>query len=207
MIFNSVIGQNINGKWILKDVDSGNEKKGYPGFQLLEINNNNVDIYTDFSLKEKATTLKMDNGDFLNQNNEKTSKYEIVNENHIKWFIDGKSNNKDAVFEFDFYRLEPTITTLEKEDIEKMTFVLIENERESEFEFNKELWDKEKLELFKRKEGEKKMIEQIDSTFFVSMYFDGKRNGSIPIKEVTSEFLKLYLIPTGPMEMIAYRKE
>ncbi|WP_460219379.1 hypothetical protein [Psychroserpens sp. MEBiC05023] len=207
LIFNSVIGQNMNGKYILKDVDSGNEKKGYPGFQLLEINNDNVDIYTDFSLKEKATTLKMSNGDFLNLNNEKTSKYEIVNENHIKWFINGKSNDKDAVFECDFYRLEPTITTLKKEDIEKLTFVLTENGRESEFEFNKELWDKERLERFKRKEGKKKIIEQIDSTFFVSIYFNGKRNGSIPIKEVTSEFLKLYLIPTGPMEMIAYRKE
>ena len=207
MISNSVIGQNMNGKWILKDVDSGNEKKGYPGFQLLEINNENVDIYTDFSLKEKATTLKMDNGDFLNHNNEKTSKYEIVDENHLKWFINGKSNDKDAIFECDFYRLEPTITTLKKEDIEKLTFVLTENGRESEFEFNKELWDKERLELFKRKEGEKKIIEKIDSTFFVSMYYDGKRNGSIPIKEVTSEFLKLYLIPTGPMEMIAYRKK
>ncbi|MBU3013118.1 hypothetical protein KO506_17025 [Polaribacter vadi] len=119
MIFNSVIGQNTNGKWILKDVDLGNEKKGYPGFQLLEINNDNVDIYTDFSLKEKATTLKMNNGDFLNHNNERSSKYEIVNENHIKWFINGKSNDKDAVFECDFYRLEPTITTLKKEDIKK----------------------------------------------------------------------------------------
>nr|WP_321222906.1 hypothetical protein [uncultured Psychroserpens sp.] len=197
----------MNGKWILKDVNSGNEKKGYPGFQLLEISNDNVDVYTDFTLKEKATTLKMDNGNFLNHNNEKTSKYEIVSETHIKWFIEGKSNDKDAIFECDFYRLEPTITTLKKEDIEKMTFVLTENGRESEFEFNKELWDKERLEQFKRKEGEKKMIEQIDSTFFVSMYLNGKRNGSIPIKEVTSEFLKLYLIPTVPMEKIAYRKE
>ncbi|WP_025665363.1 hypothetical protein [Aquimarina megaterium] len=207
MIFNSVDGQDLNGKWILKDIDSGNEKKGYPGFQLLEINNDNVDIYTDFSLKEKASTLKMNNGGLMNFNNEKTSKYKIVNENHIKWFINGKSNGKDAVFECDFYRLEPTITTLKKEDIEKMTFVLTENGRESEFEFNKELWDKETLELLKRKAGEKKIIEQIDSTFFVSMYYDGKRNGSIPIKEVTTEFLKLYAIPTGPMEMIAYRKK
>ncbi len=207
MISNSAISQNLNGKWILKDIDSGNGKKGYPGFQLMEIKNDTVDIYTDFSLDKKATTLKMDTGDFLNYNNEKTSKYKIVNENHIKWFINGKSNEKDAVFEFDFYRLEPTITTLKKEDIEKLIFVLTENGRESEFEFNKELWDKETLKLLKRKEGEKKIIEKIDSTFFVSMYYDGKRNGSIPIKEVTSEFLKLYLIPTGPMEMIAYRKK
>jgi hypothetical protein len=146
----------MNGKWILKDVDSGNEKKGYPGFQLLEINNDNVDIYTDFSIKEKATTLKMDNGDLLNYKNEKTSKYEIVNKNHIKWLINGKSNNKDAVFEFDFYRLEPTITTLKKEDIEKITYVIIENKRETELVFNKELWDTERLEREKRKEGEKR---------------------------------------------------
>jgi len=207
MIFNLVIGQNMNGKWILKDVDSGNEKKGYPGFQLLEINNDNVDIYTDFSLKEKSTTLKMDNGDFLNYKNEKTSKYEIVNQNHIKWFINGKSNNKDAVFEFNFYRLEPTITTLKKEEIEKITFVIIENKRETELVFNKELWDTERLERENRKEREIKMIEQIDSTFFISMFTNGKRDGSIPIKEVSTELLKLYAIPTGPMEMIAYRKK
>lgn len=207
MISISVIGQNLNGKWILKDVNSGNEKKGYPGFQLMAINNDSVDIYTDFSLKKKATTLKMDNGDFLNSNNEKTSKYKIISENHIKWFIDGKSNDKDAVFECDFYRLEPTITKLKKEDIEKLTFVLTENGRESELEFNKELWDKERLEFLKRKEGEKKMIERIDSTFFVSMYSNGKRYASIPIREVSTEFLKLYAVPTGPMEMIAYRKE
>ena len=197
----------MNGKWILKDVDSGNEKKGYPGFQLLEINNDNVDIYTDFSLKEKSTTLKMDNGDFLNYKNEKTSKYEIVNQNHIKWFINGKSNNKDAVFEFNFYRLEPTITTLKKEEIEKITFVIIENKRETELVFNKELWDTERLERENRKEREIKMIEQIDSTFFISMFTNGKRDGSIPIKEVSTELLKLYAIPTGPMEMIAYRKK
>ena len=85
--------------------------------------------------------------------------------------------------------------------------MLTENGRESELEFNKELWDKERLELLKKKEGEKKMIEQIDSTFFISMYYNGKRDASIPIKEVSTEFLKLYAIPTGPMEMIAYRKK
>jgi hypothetical protein len=51
------------------------------------------------------------------------------------------------------------------------------------------------------------MIEQIDSTFFISMFTNGKRDGSIPIKEVSTKLLKLYAIPTGPMEMIAYRKK
>jgi len=206
-IFNSVNGQDLNGKWILKEIDSGNDKKGYPGFQMLEIKDSIVEFYTDFSLKKQVSSLKVLENEILTSKNGKFAKYQIVSDNHLKLFIDGKSNGKDAVFECDFYRLEPTITTLKKEEIEKLTFVLTENGRESEFEFNKELWDKETLELFKRKEGEKKIIEKIDSTFFVSMYYDGKRNGSIPIKEVTSEFLKLYAIPTGPMEMIAYRKE
>jgi hypothetical protein len=207
MIFNSVNGQDLNGKWILKEIDSGNEKKGYPGFQLLEINDSIAEFYTEFSLEKQAPNLKVLEDKILTSKNGKLANYKVVSENHLKLFIDGKANGKDAVFECDFYRLEPTITTLKKADIEKMTFVLTENGRESEFEFNKELWDKERLERFKRKEGEKKMIEQIDSTFFVTMYFNGKRNSSIPIREVTSEFLKLYLIPTGPMEMIAYRKE
>ncbi|WJJ96565.1 hypothetical protein [Algibacter luteus] len=208
IISNSVIGQDLNGKYILKDIDSGNGKKGYPGFQLLEIRDNKVTVYTDFMLKEKASHLKMDNGDFLNSNNEKVSKYEIINKSHIKWFIDGKSNDKDVIFECDFYKLEPTITTLKKEEIEKLRYVHTENERKTEFEFNKELWDKETLELFKRKEGEKKIIENIDSTFFLSMYYNGIRNVSIPIKEVSKELLKLYAIPSGgPMEMVAYRKK
>ena len=197
----------MNGKWILKDIDSGNNKKGYPGFQLLEIKDSIAEFYTDFSLEKQTPSLKVLESEILTSKNGKFGNYKVITNNHLKLFIDGKANNKDAVFECDFYRLEPTITTLKKEDIEKMTFVLTENGRESEFEFNKELWDKETLELFKRKEGEKKIIEKIDGTFFVSMYYDGKRNGSIPIKEVTSEFLKLCLIPTGPMEMIAYRKE
>ncbi len=197
----------MNGKWILKDIDSGNDKKGYPGFQMLEIKDSIAEFYTDFYLEKQALNLKVLESKILTSKNGKFAKYKLINDNHLKLYIDGKANGNDAVFECDFYRLEPTITTLKKEDIEKLTFVIIENERESEFIFNKELWDKKTLELLKRKEGEKKVIEQIDSTFFVSMYRNGKRNGSIPIKEVTSEFLKLYAIPTGPMEMIAYRKK
>ena len=207
MIHNSVNGQNLIGKWILKDIDSGNGKKGYPGFKLLEINDSILKFHTDFSLEKQAANLKISENEILTSASKKFAKYKMINNNHLKLLINGKTNDKDVLFECDFYRLEPTITTLKKEDIEKLTFVLTENGRESYFVFNKELWDKEHLRMFKRKEGEKKMIEQIDSTFFVSMYFDGKRDGSIPIKEVTTEFLKLYAIPTGPMQMTAYRKE
>jgi len=203
--FNSVSGQLLNGKWVLKDVYSENDKKGYPGFQLLEITDSTARFYTDFSLQIQADDLKVLEAEIVTSKNVKFAKYKMVNNNHLKLFIDGKANEKDTVFEFDFYKLQPTITTLRKEDIENLTFVLIENERKTEFVFNKELWDEMRLKKFNVKEGEKKMIEQIDLTFFVSMYYNGKRRSSIPIKEVTTELLKLYAIPTGPMEMIAYR--
>lgn len=197
----------MNGKWILKDINSGNDKKGYPGFQMLEIKDTIAQFYTDFSLKKEVTILKVLESEILTYKNEKFAKYKMINDKHLKLFIDGKANGKNAVFECDFYQLEPTITTLKKEDIENLTFVLNENGRTSNITFNKELWDKKRLELLKRELGEKRIIEKIDSTFFVSMYSNGKRTVSIPIKEVTSEFLKLCLIPTGPMEMIAYRNK
>lgn len=197
----------MNGKWILKDIETGNGKKGYPGFQMLEIKDSIAAFYTDFPLKKKNSNLKVLDRKIVTMENGKFANYEMVNDNHLKLIIEGKTNGKDSVFECDFYRLEPTITILKKEEIEELTFVILENERESEFVFNKELWDQERLERHNRKEGEKKLIEQIDSTFFISMYSNGKRDGSIPIKEVSTEILKLYAIPTGPMEMIAYRKE
>ena len=207
MISNLSNGQALNGKWILKDIDSGNGKKGYPGFQLIEIKDKNVDIYTDFKLNKKITSFLIDDNNFLNSINKVDSSFKIIDENHFKWFVKGKANEKDAIYECDFFRLEPTTSTLEKEEIERMTFSLIENGRETRFEFNKELMDKKLIKALKIKEGEKKVIEMIDSTLFVSIFWNGERTGSIPIKEVTSDFLKLYAVPTGPMEMIAYRKK
>lgn len=209
MIINSINGQSLNGKWLLKDIDPGNSiRKGYPGFQLLEIKNKNAEMFTNFSLTEKWEELKLVDDKILTDKNKKFAKYKLVNENHLKLFMDGESNNKDVVFECDFFRLIPTITALQKTEIEKLSFLLKqENGTESELIFNKELMDKETLKLFKKKEGYKMLIDQIDATLFVSIYDSGKRRSSFPIKEVTSEFIKLYAIPTGPMEMIAYRKE
>ncbi len=208
MIAAPLRGQNLNGKWLLKDVYTANEKRGYPGFQLLEIENENAHIFRDFSLTEKWIQLKIENDTIFTSNDFKYATFKLLNENHLKLFLDGKSNDVDVVFECDFYRLVPTITTLELEDIEAMTFLLkSDNGRETELFFNKERTDEETLKYLKVEEHEKIMIEQIDATFFMSTYLYGKREVSIAIKEVTTEFLTLYAIPTGPMEIIAHRKK
>jgi hypothetical protein len=208
MILNSVNKQNLNGKWLLKDVDSGNGQKGYPGFQLLEIKDSSAEFYTNFSLESQTPTLQVSEEKILTNKNGKFAEYKIVDENHLKLFVNGKSNDKKAIFECDFYRLVPTITTLNKGEIKKLTFILTKNEKvKTKFSFNKELITEEILNTLKKKEGQKMQIEQIDSTFFVSNYFYGKRETSFPIMEVTNDFLKLYPVPTKTDQLIAYRKE
>ena len=196
----------MNGKWILKDLHPGDNQKGYPGFQLLEINSSTAYFYTDFSLKT-APPLQVLEEELRTSTNRIFASYKVVDKNHLKLFIDGRANDKKAVFECDFCRLIPTITSLTKEDIEQMIFILVQNGSKSELTFNKELWSTEDLKLFKREEGEENRIEQIDSTLFVSFKSNGKRVGYLPIKEVTTEFLKLYAIPTIATELIAYRKK
>lgn len=95
------------------------KKKRYPGFQLLEINDSIVGFHTDFSLKKQISNLQVLEGEILHSKNEKFAKYKVVHFNLLKLFIDGKSNGKEAVFECDFYRLEPTITTLKKQILKK----------------------------------------------------------------------------------------
>ncbi|MCX2680038.1 hypothetical protein OOZ15_08825 [Galbibacter sp. EGI 63066] len=209
LILNSINGQNLSGKWLLKDINIGTESvEAYPGFQLLIIDNIKADLYTDFSLSEKTLGLKIVDSQIITELNKKYGDYKLIDNNHLKLFINGKSNGKDTVFEFDFYRLLPTKTELKKKEIEKLTYIFKEDEKTNiEFKFNKELMKVETLKLLNKKEGHKMMIEQIDSTFFVSNYYSGKREASFPIKEVTAEFIKLYAIPTGPMELIAYRKK
>jgi hypothetical protein len=121
---------------------------------------------------------------------------------------DGKSNDKDVVFECNFNRLIPTITSLTKEKIEKLFFLIFENnEVKAEFSFNNERMKEETLMLLNRKEGHKMQIEQIDATFFITNYLTGIRSGSFTIKEVTTELIKLYNIPTEPTEITEYRKQ
>ena len=100
MVLNSVNRQDLNGKWLLKDIDSGNGKKGYPEFQLLEINDKSAEFFTGFSLEKKASNIKVVKGKLLTTENGKFAKYKIVNENHLKLT---KMLFSSAIF-FDFYQ-------------------------------------------------------------------------------------------------------
>jgi len=203
---NSVFEQNLDGKWLLKEIYTENGKRGYPGFQMLEIKDSSVIFYSDFSLTKKALNLRLTENEILNSENEKFADFKYIDRDQIKLYVNGKSNDSNVIFQCLYFRLVPTVTKLKKNEIEKLTFWTIENGRETEINFNQELWEKENLKLLKVKKGMSKMIEKIDSTFFITTYFQGKRNGSIPIKKVTKDSLILHMIPT-PFEIKAYRKD
>lgn len=196
----------MTGKWILKDIDSGKAEKGYSGFQLLEIDGSKAEFTIGFPALQRVSNLTIVENQIWTVENEVFARYEMVDESHLILFVEGKSNGIQTVFECHFYKLLPTITTLEKEEIEQLTFEIKSDDRKSELKFNQELWNKDSLKLFGKSKGEKRTIEQIDATFFVGIHYHQTIVALIPIKEVTTKFIKLYAIPTIPKEMIFYRK-
>ncbi|GAB1858669.1 hypothetical protein MHTCC0001_35090 [Flavobacteriaceae bacterium MHTCC 0001] len=204
LFLNPVYGQDLTGKWLLKDIDFG-KGKSYGGFQLIEIEGNIVNLFIDFSLSEKFQELKLKSKVLFTMNGSKYADYKVVDKNNLRLFVKGKHNDhKDIIIKYNFYRLLPTITILKKNEIEKLSFVLKDNNIESEIVFNEEFLDSETLKIIGLIEGRKMLIEQIDHTFFISVYYSGKRECSIPIKEVTTDFLKLYALPNELPENVTY---
>ena len=137
------------GKWILKDISSENLNPGYPGFQLLEVKDSTANFHTDFSLKNNNINLKVLSDRLVTLNHVEFAKYKTIDNNLLEIFVKGKSNNIDVIFKSKFYKIEPTITVLEIEDIEKIKYIFHENGRDKELIFNKELTDKLYLSLLK----------------------------------------------------------
>jgi len=207
MISSPVFSQNLDGKWLLRSMSYGSGKKSFPGFHLIEIKDKKVVFHTDFSLKKDKAALIFGEGKFLIVTKEIANKFDIVNKNQIKVYIEGTANGKEVIFESNYYRLLPTKTNLNKEEIEKIVYVLEIENKQVEFVFNKELMSEEYLTLLKIEEGEKKRIEQIDSTMFISLFSTGTREVSLPIKEITKDTIILYpFFPLLKEEIRGYRK-
>ncbi len=198
--------KNLQGKWLIRDISHNNGKKGFPGFQLIEIEEEKVIFHRDFSLKNPELQLKLGNLSFLNSKDEIAHEFTVVNENQIIIYFEGTSNDIEVTFECNFDRLVPTITPLKIEEIESFVYKIKVENSEEEFIFNKELSNQETLELQKIKEGKKYRIEQIDQTLFISSYYNSKREVSYPIKEVTEKLIKLYPFPMLGKEFVGYRK-
>lgn len=196
----------LAGKWIFRYIDSGNGKRGYPGFQLLHVFPDlTAHLYREFTLSEIWQTLKISNDIIRTTNDMKFAGYQLLNEDQVVFLMEGKANDKDAIFKLYFVRLKPTITEMRKEELEDLSFYYVENERETVFSFEKEDVDGKNLISNGDSPKTRYMIEKIDDTFFTSVFSNQKRVVSFQIKEVNSKCMVLD-IPILPEDLVAKRK-
>lgn len=198
-------GQELNGKWLLKQMGVGSMKKT-PIQYLLDIDNENAILFMDVVATENQLDLKFKNNSLFLSDDKKYADFKILDQDNIILMVEGNINDKKEVIEMDFIRLFPTITDLTIKEIESYTYEGQKNEKtRSKFKFNKEMMDLETVKQLGYKEGQKMKIEKIDSTLFLAIYVFGKRSLFLPIKEATPDFIKLYGIPNDTGEVTATR--
>jgi hypothetical protein len=200
-------GQDLNGKWLLKQMGVGKMKKT-PVQHLLNIENENAILYMDLVPSENQLELIFKTNSLFLRNDEKYADFKIHNKNNLSLMVEGNVNDKKGIIEMDFIRLFPTTTDLTIDEIETFTYEVKENEKaKSKFEFNKEMMDMETVIQLGHKEGQKMKIERMDSTLFLAIYIFGKKGALLPIKKITPDFIKLYGIPNDTGEITATRSE
>jgi hypothetical protein len=207
LIMSHTYGQDLNGKWLLKQMGVGKIKKT-PVQHRLDIENENALLYMDVVPSENQLELKFQNNFLYLPNDKKYADFKIHDENNLSLLVEGNVNDIIGIIEMDFIRLFPTITDLTIDEIETFTYEGRENEKTtSKFKFNKEMMELETLKQLGHEEGQKMKIERMDSTLFLAIYVFGKKGALLPIKEVTPDFIKLYGIPNDTGEIIATRSK
>ena len=207
MILNTGYDQDLDGKWFLKQMGTGKMKKT-PVQYILDIENENATLFLDFVPSENQLELKIKEGSFTYKNEKKYADSELRNETNLTLFVEGMVNDEKGIIEMDFVKLFPTVTDLTIEQIEGFTYEIQKNEKtKSKFEFNKEMMDLKTLEQLRHKEGQKMRIEKIDSTLFIAIYVFGSKSACLPIKEVSTDYIKIYGVPGEIDELTATRTE
>ncbi len=141
-------------------------------------------------------------------------KYEFINKNRIRIFrmgikksiIDNSEFKKELVeFVTDYERIFPTKTILTHKEIEKLEFKAIWNNEKISMIFNTYLDTPLIQEILKKnnREGTKLILENLDETFFISIYNNRERSTLIGIKEVNNNKAVLFGFPEEPYEIIA----
>ena len=142
------------------------------------------------------------------------SKYEFVNDNRIRIFRMGKTHTvlseteskiEDAEFATDYERIEPTKTELESEKIVMLEFKAEWNKEKIPLKFNEILDSPVIQEINKRmkRSGRKLVLENLQGTYFASIFDNDEREKLIGIKEIDENKAVLFGFPERPYEIKA----
>ncbi|WP_136468499.1 hypothetical protein [Flagellimonas onchidii] len=142
------------------------------------------------------------------------TKHKFVSKSRIRMYRMGKkltvisdteSISEDIEFLTDYERIEPTKTNLTDKEIEKLRFNIEWNGEFGPLVFNTCLDSPAIQEVNKRlkRKGQKFVLEQLQGTYFASIYDNGNRQTLIGIKEIDEEKAVLFGFPETPYKVAA----
>lgn len=198
--------ENYKGTWLMIKKDN---EYGEPEF--IEFNNNQI---LHFHIASKNDDGFLEKHQFWKENLSDT-KHEDLYENRIRIFGLGKIHTVVSVTESttegigiatDYVKIEPTKTFFSKEDILELEFKAEWNGEKFPIIFNRNL-DRPAIKQINKqlkREGRKMVLENLQGTYFASVFNNSKRETLIGIKEINEEKAVLFGFPEEPYEVIAY---
>lgn len=199
--------KNFEGTWLT--IKTGND---YNPPEFIEFQSDQI---IHFELENTSKNNQLTKKE-IHGTDEKLSdvKYEFINKNRIRIFrmgikntvVDSSKFKKELVeFVTDYERIPPTKTVLTHKEIEKLEFKAKWNNEKISMIFNTDLDIPLIQEILKKnnREGMKLILENLEETFFISIYDNRERSTLIGIKEVTNNKAILFGFPEEPYEIIA----
>jgi hypothetical protein len=197
--------KNLNGTWL--KIKTGAD---YCQPEFIEFSDNQI-IHFRLELKSgnELSKVRTEWSEKLSE-----SKFEFVNDNRIRIFRMGKthtvlseteSKTEDTEFSTDYERIEPTKTELESEKIEMLEFKAEWKNEKIPLKFNKVLDSSVIQEINKRmkRSGRKLVLENLQGTYFASIFDNDEREKLIGIKEIDEGKAILFGFPEKPYEIKA----
>ncbi|UNZ00366.1 hypothetical protein MQE36_08500 [Zhouia spongiae] len=197
--------ENLNGTWL--KIKTGDD---YCRPEFIEFNNDQI-IHFELELKSGNELSKV-RTEWIEKLSE--SKYEFINDNRIRIFRMGKTHTvlsetesitEDTEFWTDYEKIEPTKTELESKKIETLEFKAEWKNEKIPLKFNEILDSPVIQEMNKRmkRSGRKLVLENLQGTYFASIFDNEEREKLIGIKEIDEKKAILFGFPEKPYEIKA----
>ncbi len=197
--------EKLDGTWLT--IKTGND---HSSPEFIEFHNNEI-VHFDLNKNSGGMLIKIPT-----TWKEKISetKYEFVNDNRIRIFRMGKnhislseteSTTEDIEIATDYEKIKPTKTELTASEIQKLKFKARWKNEILNLVFNKYLNRPIITEALKNlnRKGRKLKLENLQGTYFVSIYENDQRDTLLGIKEVDIEKAILFGFPEKPYEIMA----
>ncbi|WDO11682.1 hypothetical protein MH928_10095 [Flavobacterium sp. WW92] len=199
---------NFDGIWMyVKD----NDYYGEPRYIIFD---NDKAVRFDIETEKDGTLQLKENGIV----EEMTAiRHEFITPDRLRFFTktihyfvyedESQNTTEETELAEEYLRLEPTETSLTKEEIQNNSYLAQWNKEKLQIRFNTTL-DSEIIQEINKKnnrEGRKLVVEQLGDTLFLCFLNNSQRELLLPIKTIDQEKIVLQGYPSQPFEITGTR--